>query len=107
MEESAAKKAAPAGKPKTRRKSAAKKKVKKGPGRGGKREGAGRKAGVKVGPYKGKTDMLTAMDTFRVSEDTHRRIKELRELTKHDEKPFNRMFELWVEQLSKDYGLEE
>ena len=74
--------------------------------RGGKREGAGRKKGVGVGPYKGGTALLSANDTFRVSEDTHRRIKLLREMTKDDSMPFNRMFEKWVEEYAKDYGID-
>ena len=74
--------------------------------RGGRREGAGRKKGVQVGPYRGGESMLTENDTFRVSADTHRRIKQLREMTKGDTMPFNRMFEVWVKQLASEYGIE-
>ena len=68
-------------------------------GWGGKREGAGNRAKGADGP-------LTSQDVFRVTADTHRRIKALRELTAQDDKPFNRMFELWVEDLAKDYGID-
>lgn len=79
---------------------------KKRDGRGGRREGAGRKKGVAVGPYKGNDAVLSENDTFRVSPDTHRRIKQLREMTKQDTMPFNRMFESWVEDLAKEYGID-
>ena len=68
-------------------------------GWGGKREGAGRFA-------KGADAPLTAQATFRVTEDTARRIKALREITAQDDKPFNRMFELWVAEFAQDYGIE-
>ena len=84
----------------------AKKKTDEHPNWGGKREGAGRKKGVKVGAYKGRKDVLTENDTFRVSKDTHRRIKQLRELTKQDTMPFNRMFEAWVEEMASNYGID-
>ena len=76
---------------------------KKKENRGGKREGAGRKGGYSVA-YP--DEQLTAQATFRVRAITHQRIKQLRELTMQDEMPFNRMFEAWVEQYAKDYGLE-
>ena len=72
--------------------------------RGGKREGAGRKKGVKIGHIK--DNPRNTMLPFRVSEATAMRIKELRELTKQDEKPFVQMLEAWVEEYAKDYGLE-
>ena len=43
---------------------------------------------------------------MRIREVTQRRIKELREATKSDEMPFNRMFESWVEDMAKEYGIE-
>lgn len=76
-----------------------KEKEKNESGWGGKREGAGRKARGAAAP-------LVAQDVFRVTADTHRRITELRQATKDDDIPFNRMFELWVEGLAKDYGIE-
>ena len=69
--------------------------------RGGARPGAGRKKGVHI-----KENPLIAHISFRASEDTLRRVKELREQTKEDDIPFNRLFELWVEELAKDYGIE-
>lgn len=101
METTEKKKPAPA---RRKRATASKKRKKAGPGRGGKREGAGRKPGA-TGPYK--ENPKTKMLPFRVSEKTAERIKTLRELTKQDTKPFVDMLEDWVEQLSKDYGLEE
>lgn len=71
--------------------------------RGGKREGAGRKGGFSVA-YP--DEQLTAQATFRVRAITHQRIKQLRELTKDDEMPFNRMFEAWVEEYAQSYGIE-
>jgi len=68
-------------------------------GWGGKREGAGNKA-------KGADAPLTAQEVFRVTADTHRRVKALREMTAQDDKPFNRMFELWVAELAQEYGIE-
>ena len=69
--------------------------------RGGKREGAGRKKGTKI-----KENPKNTMLPFRVSEVTARRIKELRELTKQDEKPFVDMLEAWVEEYAREYGIE-
>ena len=84
-------------------------KPKKGPGRpkkenrGGKREGAGRKKGFSVA-YP--DEQLTSQVTLRVRDITHKRVKQLRELTKNDAMNFNRMFEKWVEDYAKDYGIE-
>lgn len=71
--------------------------------RGGKREGAGRKGGYSL-VYP--DEQLTAQVTIRVRAITHQRIKQLREVTQQDEMPFNRMFEKWVEDYAKDYGIE-
>ena len=71
---------------------------------GGKREGAGRKKGVKTGPRK--ENPKDTMLPFRVSALTAGRIKQLRELTKQDEKPFVDMLEEWVAEYAKDYGIE-
>lgn len=68
---------------------------------GGRREGAGRKKGVRI-----KDNPKNTMLTFRVSEATARRTKQLRELTKQDTMPFVDMLESWVEELAKDYGIE-
>lgn len=76
------------------------------PIRGGARKGAGRKAGVSVGPYNATGKALSKSASFCINEDTYRRIKELREMTKDDTLPFNRMFEAWVEEIAKDYGIE-
>ena len=70
-------------------------------GRGGRREGAGRKKGVKI-----KENPKNTMLPFRVSEITARRIKQLRELTKQDEKPFVDMLEDWVAGYAQEYGIE-
>lgn len=75
-------------------------------GRGGRREGAGRKQGVKVGAYKGRSETLSKQEVFCVTEKTHDRVKQLRELTKQDTMPFNRMFEAWVAEMAKDYGID-
>lgn len=72
--------------------------------RGGKREGAGRKKGVGI-TYSG-GEMLSAHLSIRVREITNTRVKQLRELTKQDDMPFNRMFESWVADLAQEYGLE-
>ena len=72
--------------------------------RGGKREGAGRKKGVKIGQIK--QNPKNTMLTFRVSEATSMRIKQLREITKHDAMPFTDMLESWVKDLAEDYGIE-
>lgn len=74
--------------------------------RGGKREGAGRKKGVAVGPYKDSGELVTAHITINVREVTKERVKSLREATKQEETPFNRMFEKWVEERAQDYGIE-
>lgn len=71
--------------------------------RGGRREGAGRKGGYSVA-YP--DEQLTAQVTIRVRAITHERIKKLRELTKEDTMPFNRMFESWVEEYAQNYGIE-
>lgn len=71
--------------------------------RGGRREGAGRKGGYSVA-YP--DEQLTAQVTIRVRAITHERIKKLRELTKGDTMPFNRMFESWVEEYAQTYGIE-
>lgn len=71
--------------------------------RGGRREGAGRKKGTML-VYQ--DEPLTGSVTMRIREVTQRRIKELREATKSDEMPFNRMFESWVEDMAKEYGIE-
>ena len=71
---------------------------------GGKRAGAGRKKGKRIGHIK--ENPKSEHITFRVTANTTRRIKQLRELTKDDAMPFNRMFEAWVEEYAKDYGLE-
>lgn len=76
---------------------------KKKENRGGKREGAGRKKGYSIA-YP--DEVLDAQVTIRIRSITHRRIKQLRELTKDDDKPFNRMFEEWVAEYAKDYGIE-
>lgn len=76
-----------------------KEKPKEHEGWGGKREGAGRKA-------KGATAPLVAHVTIRVTDATMRRVQQLRESTKQDELPFNRMFEKWVEEYAKEYGIE-
>lgn len=71
--------------------------------RGGKREGAGRKAGYSIA-YP--DEQLTAQVVIRTRAITHERIKQLREVTKQDELPFNRMFEKWVEEYAQSYGIE-
>lgn len=67
--------------------------------RGGAREGAGRK---RLDP----TGVRLDHATFSISAETARRIKALREATKNDDLPFNRMFEKWVEELAEAYGIE-
>lgn len=76
-----------------------KKKNKAHIGWGGKREGAGKKA-------KGATGPLDAQVVMRITADTYRRIKALRDATADDDVPFNRMFELWVQELATEYGIE-
>ena len=73
------------------------KETKKKSGRGGKRAGAGRKKTA---------NPRNTMLPFRVTEATMRRINSLRELTKQDTMPFVAMFEAWVEDMAKDYGVE-
>ena len=80
------------------------KKKRKKEHRGGVREGAGRKKGTYTA-YEG--DTLSEMLSLRVRGVTKRRVQDLRELTKHDDMPFNRLFEAWVEELAKNYGLED
>ena len=74
---------------------------KKKEGRGGHREGAGRPVGSGT-----KENPRNTMLTFRVSEATSRRIKELREVTKDDEMPFVETLEQWVKDYASDYGIE-
>ena len=76
-------------------------KHKKHPKWGGKREGVGRKLGVQI-----KENPRNTMLPFRVSELTARRIKELRELTKHDDKTFVDMLEDWIAEQAENYGIE-
>ena len=70
-------------------------------GRGGRREGAGRKKGFRL-----KENPRNTMLPFRVTENTARRIKELRELTKDDTMPFVEMLEDWVREMASDYGID-
>lgn len=65
---------------------------------GGRRKGAGRKMSEEP-----TMDKLVA---FRVTEDTNRKAKALREITKGDEKTFNQMFREWVDAIAQDYGVE-
>ena len=74
--------------------------------RGGARPGAGRKKGVKVGPYLGSGSLRDKSFNCRVSEETHRRIQMLREITKEEDVRFNRMFEDWVYELCREYGID-
>ena len=67
--------------------------------RGGARPGAGRK------PMETEKK-LSVHISFRASLATDRRIRALREATKNDDLPFNRMFEKWVEELAEAYGIE-
>lgn len=70
-------------------------------GWGGRREGAGRPVGS------GKKEQpRNTMLTFRVTEATARRIKELREATKDDEMDFVETLEQWVKDYANDYGIE-
>jgi ribosomal protein L19E len=68
--------------------------------RGGKREGAGRKKGVQI-----MENPKSENATFRVSKRTLEQIRQLRELTRHDDVPFNDMFVRWVDALASEYGL--
>lgn len=65
---------------------------------GGRRAGAGRKP---LGE-----DATKVHISFRVRPTTLRRVRALREATKQDDMPFNRMFEKWVEDLAQKYGIE-
>lgn len=65
---------------------------------GGRREGAGRKAQG--------DEPINVMISFCVKPSTQRRVRALRDATKQDDEPFNRMFERWVEELAKDYGID-
>lgn len=76
---------------------------KKKSNRGGARPGAGRKPGFSKA-YAG--EQLTGQVVIRIREITQTRIKQLREATKDDAMPFNRMFEAWVEDMAKEYGIE-
>lgn len=67
---------------------------------GGRRAGAGRKKGTKM-----VEDPISEHLSFRVRKDTLQRVRALRELTKNDTMPFNRMFEAWVEDMARDYGI--
>jgi len=70
-------------------------------GWGGRRDGAGRPIGSST-----KENPRNTMLTFRVSEATARRIKELREVTRDDEMPFVETLEQWVKDYASDYGIE-
>lgn len=70
-------------------------------GWGGRRDGAGRPMGSGT-----KENPRNTMLTFRVSEATARRIKELREVTRDDEMPFVETLEQWVKDYASDYGIE-
>jgi len=65
---------------------------------GGKREGAGRKP---MGE-----EAHTSPVFFSVRPGILRKVQGLREATKQDDMPFNRMFEKWVEDLAQEYGIE-
>ena len=69
--------------------------------RGGRRPGAGRPVGSGI-----KGEPRNTMLTFRVTEATARRIKELREATKDDEVGFISILEQWVKDYASDYGIE-
>ena len=69
-------------------------------GWGGRRDGAGRPLGSGK-----KENPRNTMLTFRVTEDTARRIKELREATKDDEEDFVDILERWVKEYAEDYGI--
>ena len=77
------------------------KNTKKKDGRGGRRPGAGRPVGSGI-----KGEPRNTMLTFRVTEATARRIKELREATKDDEVGFISILEQWVKDYASDYGIE-
>ena len=67
--------------------------------RGGRREGAGRKPWV--------DDPKVENITFRVSKKTLGQIRALREATRDDETTFNEMFTEWVDEMARDYGLDQ
>ena len=71
--------------------------TKESKGRGGRRPGAGRP--------RTKENPRDTMLTFRVSAETARRIKELREATKDDTEDFVDMLDAWVKDLAGDYGI--
>lgn len=66
--------------------------------RGGRREGAGRKAEG--------AEPRTTNVVFGTERSIYELCKKLRELTKGDEKDFNRQFDEWVRKMARDYGLE-
>ena len=49
---------------------------------------------------------MTHTTAIRVTEESDRRIRALREATKDDDLPFNRLFEEWVKELAEAYGIE-
>lgn len=67
--------------------------------RGGAREGAGRKPWVE--------DPRNINVTFRVNTKTLGQIRALREATRDDETTFNEMFTRWVDEMARDYGLDQ
>ena len=67
--------------------------------RGGRREGAGRKTWV--------DDPKVENVTFRVSTKTLTQIRALRDATRDDETTFNEMFTQWVDEIARDYGLDQ
>ena len=66
-------------------------------GRGGKREGAGRKPSENP-----RVEHVVIATTKTILQ----KVQQLRDATKHDELPFNRMFDKWVEDLAAEYGIE-
>ena len=69
--------------------------------RGGRREGAGRKPGATM------ENPRNENVTFRVSKKTLAQIRALREATRDDETTFNEMFTQWVDEMARDYGLDQ
>ena len=67
--------------------------------RGGRREGAGRKPWV--------DDPKNKMVSFSVNSKTLAQIRALREATRGDEVTFNEMFTQWVDEMARDYGLDQ
>ena len=67
--------------------------------RGGRREGAGRKPWVE--------DPKNKMVAFSVNTKTLTQIRALREATRDDETTFNEMFTQWVDEMARDYGLDQ